>query len=122
MDGCPFDRNLPVNFPEGAQDSLLLIVAVFLQYLTIEEETQICQQFQGNTWHRNSQVIWSSILREYAQRWADDHEMQTLTTAMRPLMIPERPLCLKAGKSAKPWSKYVKGASAVFVVYNVKVR
>jgi len=54
-----------------------LIVAVFLKYLTIEEETSICQQFQGNTWRRNSQVMWSGIPREYAQRWADEEEMQT---------------------------------------------
>jgi hypothetical protein len=31
-------------------------------------------------------VLWSGILRDEAQRWADGHEMQTLTTAMGPLM------------------------------------
>lgn len=58
--------------------------------------------------------MWSGILRENAQQWADKHKMQTLTTAMGPLMIPKHPLCLKVKKSPKQWSKYVKGASAVF--------
>lgn len=100
--------------PDGVHGFLSMIVAVFL---TIEEETQICQQFQGGTWRHNNQVMWSGIPREYAQRWADEHEMQTLTTAMGPLMIPEHPLCLKGRKSQKQWSKYVKGASAVFACH-----
>jgi len=98
---------------EGVQGSLSMVIAVS-QYLTIEEEMQISQQFQENTWRRNSQVMWSGIPREYAQRWADEREMQTLTTVMGPLMMPEHPLCLKKRKSPKQWSKYVKGASAVF--------
>ena len=113
MDAISISTCQPTSY-ESVQDSLSLMVAVFLQYLTIEEETQICQQFQRDTWRRNSQVMWSGIPREYAQRWADEHGMQTLTTAMGPLMISEHPLCLKGRKSLKQWSKYVKGASAVF--------
>jgi len=58
--------------------------------------------------------MWSGILREEAQRWADEHKMQTLTTAMGPLMNPRHPLCLRSRKSPQEWSKYVKGASALF--------
>jgi hypothetical protein len=61
-------------------------MALVPQYLSAEEEAQIHRQFQGDTWRRNKQVLWSGILRDEAQRWADGHEMQTLTTAMGPLM------------------------------------
>jgi hypothetical protein len=77
------------------------------QYLTIEEELQNCQQFH-NTWRWNNQVIWSGMLREYAQEWEDEHGM-----AMGPLMTPKHSLCLKGQKSSGAWSKYI-NASAVF--------
>ncbi|PVH67949.1 hypothetical protein DL98DRAFT_397851, partial [Cadophora sp. DSE1049] len=83
------------------------------QYLTIEEELQIRQQFHS-TWRWNKQVMWSGIPRKYAQDWADKRDMATLTTAMGPLMTPEHPLCLRRHKSSVGWSKYIKGASAVF--------
>jgi hypothetical protein len=54
------------------------------------------------------------MLRKYAQDWADKHDMATLTTAMGPLMTLEHPLCLQRQKSSGEWSKYIKGASAVF--------
>jgi hypothetical protein len=101
---------------ERAEGSLLLAAPVFLQYLTIEEQLQIGQQFH-DTWRRNNQVLWSGMLREDAQRWADAHDMETLTTAMGPLMTPNHPQCLRTRKSEKGWSKYMKGASAVFAWY-----
>jgi hypothetical protein len=58
--------------------------------------------------------MWSGILHEYAQDWADKHNMATLTTAIGPLTTLEHPLCLKRQKSSGGWSKYIKGASAVF--------
>lgn len=61
--------------------------------------------------------MWSGILRQYAQDWADKHDMVTLTTAMGPLMSLTYPLCLRRQKSRGEWSKYIKGASAVFVYY-----
>ena len=54
-------------------------------FLTTEDEAQIIQQFDGG-WRRNEQVLWTGIPREKAQTWADEHHMQTLTTAMGPLM------------------------------------
>src|SRR5436190_18297674 len=91
-------QSTPHEEPQGA---LSLITAVFLQYLTIEEGTRICQQFHGNTWRRNSQVLWSGIPRDHAQQWADKHDMQTLPSAMGPLMIQEHPLCVKMRKSKR---------------------
>lgn len=99
---------------KDAQCFLLSSILILLKYLTIEEETQIHQQFLGSEWRPNSQVLWSGVQREEAQTWADAHNMQTLTTAMGPLMDPENSLCLKPKKSKLGWSRYIKGASAVF--------
>ncbi|KAK0111806.1 hypothetical protein ONS96_001074 [Cadophora gregata f. sp. sojae] len=88
-------------------------MAAFSQYLTVDEELQIREQF-NSTWIRNNQVMWIGIPYECAQAWAKDHEMATLTMAMGPLMIAEDPLCLESQKSSKGWSKYMKGASAIF--------
>ncbi|CZT06987.1 uncharacterized protein RAG0_12561 [Rhynchosporium agropyri] len=88
-------------------------MTAFSQYLTIEEETEIHQQF-NSTWRQNNQVMWSSILREHAQAWANEHDMSTLTTAMGPLMASEDSRCLRRQKSTAGRSKYVKGASAIF--------
>ena len=54
------------------------------------------------------------MLREEAQKWADHYDMQTLTTAMGPLMDEKSSLCPRRRKSDKAWSKYIHGASAVF--------
>lgn len=59
-----------------------------VSFLTRDEKAHICERFKGSPWHRNSQVLWSGSPREYAQRLADDHEMQTLTTAMGNLIAP----------------------------------
>ncbi|TGO43983.1 hypothetical protein BCON_0678g00010 [Botryotinia convoluta] len=101
---------------KNAEGSMPCVVPAFRRYLTIEEELQIRQQFH-NTWRWNNQVMWSGMPREYAQAWADEHDMATLTTAMGPLMTPEHPLCLKRQKSSGAWSKYIKGASAVFAYH-----
>jgi hypothetical protein len=65
----------------------------------VEEERQIRQQLQGPTWRRNTQVMWSGTARELAQQWADKRAMQTLTTAMGPLMVPGHRSRLKPKKS-----------------------
>jgi hypothetical protein len=61
--------------------------------------------------------MWSGIPRATAQEWADHHQMQTLTTAMGPLMIHGHPNCLYTSKSKKNWSKYMQGASALFAYH-----
>ncbi|EKV13722.1 hypothetical protein PDIG_36330 [Penicillium digitatum PHI26] len=82
-------------------------VKVFRYYLTVEEATQIIHQFRSGSWNKDRQVLWSGMMREDAQKWADEHEMQTLTTAMGPLMMPENPLCLKSKKTSHAWSQYI---------------
>ncbi|PVI01748.1 hypothetical protein DM02DRAFT_508964, partial [Periconia macrospinosa] len=86
---------------------------ILQEYLTAEDEIQILQQFDDE-WRWNEQVLWTGIPREKAQVWADEHHMQTLTTAMGPLMAKYSPLILKKKKSSKKRRLYIKGASAVF--------
>ena len=113
MDKIYFDYTCDTVLSKNAEGSTSVVITDFRQYLTIDEELQIRQQFQS-TWRRNNQVMWSGLLREYAQAWADKHDMATLTTAMGPLMTPGHPLCSKSQKSSGGWSKYIKGASALF--------
>ncbi|KAH8902626.1 hypothetical protein BR93DRAFT_903281, partial [Coniochaeta sp. PMI_546] len=93
------------------------VVEFVLMCLTIDEAVQICEQFQGPIWRSVSQVMWTGILPGYAQGWADKHALQTLTTAMGRFMDPKHPSSLKRNKSMKSWSKYVKGASALFACH-----
>ncbi|CRK26583.1 hypothetical protein BN1708_014581 [Verticillium longisporum] len=89
---------------------------ILQQYLTAEEEAQIHRQFE-KACPRHRQVLWSGMDQNQAQRWADDHHMQTLKMAMGPLMNPEHPQCLQHRKTKKAWSKYIHGASAAFAWY-----
>jgi hypothetical protein len=75
MDGKFFDRACEPILYESAEGSIPFVVTGFRQYLTIEEELQIRQQFH-NTWRWNNQVMWSGMSRDYAQAWADEHEWQ----------------------------------------------
>lgn len=88
--------------------------------LTLEEESDIHHQFRSCSWIPGHQVLWSGMLRERAQAWADERGMQTLTTAMGPLMDPRVPLCPWNRKSNKAWSKYIHGASAAFAWHIAK--
>ena len=110
------NRHQPIPH-KVAQSSPSSWMPTLLEYLTIEEESQICHQFLGSQWRPNSQVLWSGLSREEVQKWADEHNMQTLTTVMGPLMNPKDPLCLKERKSKMQWSKYIKGASVIFAWY-----
>lgn len=97
---------------ESIQESLSTIS--LRHYLTLDEEMEIHRQFLSSSWKLNGQVLWSGMQREEAQRWADEHNMQTLTTAMGPLMDPRPSSCSTAKKLDKPSSRYILGASAVF--------
>ena len=90
------------------------LTSVWSCYLTVQEADQISQQFQSDSFVRNKQLLWSGMLQETAQKWADVHGMQTLTTAMGPLKTPGHPSYLRAQKGEKGWSKYIKGASILF--------
>lgn len=99
---------------KDVQGPIPLYITIYQKYLTREEQERINQQFRGDTWRHNSQVLWSGIPRSKAQHWADEREMQTLSTAMGDLMVPEHQSCLR---SKQQWSNYIKGASAIFAHY-----
>jgi hypothetical protein len=61
--------------------------------------------------------MWSGLPREWVQIWADERDMQTLTTAMGPLMDNNNPLCKRKNKSPRAWSRYIMGASGLFAEY-----
>ncbi|KAJ4291620.1 hypothetical protein N0V90_009515 [Kalmusia sp. IMI 367209] len=88
-------------------------IPVLKQYITIEEESQILEQFR-TSWRPNNQVLWSGVDRGQAQKWANSRSKQTLTTAMGPLMDKMSSKCSKKEKSKSDWIKYIKGASALF--------
>jgi hypothetical protein len=81
----------------------------YLEHLAEEEAHQIREQFRGLPFKPGCQVMWSGVPRQWAQHWADENEMQTLTTAMGPLMMKENPSCVKQRKSKKQWLRYVQG-------------
>ncbi|RWQ95428.1 hypothetical protein C8Q69DRAFT_486498 [Paecilomyces variotii] len=93
------------------------MVEKFNELLTPEEASQICNQFHSARWKHGRQVMWSGVPRSLVQTWADKHRMQTLTTAMGPLMVHSDPHCLWSRKSSKRWSKYMKGASAMYAYH-----
>ena len=97
------------GLPEPVREAML-------QFLSIKEAEQILVQLQ-QTCIPNKQVLWSGMTREIAQDWADKHHMQTLTTAMGPLMDIHNPRCPRQHKNRAAWSTYVHGASLLFAWY-----
>ncbi|KAF4493718.1 aflatoxin efflux pump AFLT [Fusarium agapanthi] len=79
------------------------------QWLTDEEAEKILSRFQ-NACIPNRQVFWSGMLREHAQQWADTQGLQTLTTALGPLLDASNPKC--AHRQTR--SRYIHGASVIF--------
>ncbi len=88
------------------------MVLLFIRcHLTPHETNQICFQFNGNTWHPGSQVLWSGISREVAQTWAVEHNMQNINHGDGAAHGLESSVLSKISKLGKGWSKYVRGAS-----------
>ena len=101
---------------DNVPDTIRLFIS---QNLTEKEIRQIAEQFTRNC-IPNRQVLWTGMTRGFPQTWADQHEMQTLTTAMGPLMAADHPQCLQATKSKRAWTKYIHGASAIFAWHITK--
>ncbi|KAJ5938390.1 hypothetical protein N7466_001524 [Penicillium verhagenii] len=100
-----------LHVPNLTQDKVVEIIS---RYLTPIEAIPIIEQFLSDDWVTNAQVLWSGVPRTVAQEWAEDHQMQTLTTSMGPLMKPECAQCRRTELTSKNWSHYVHGASAIF--------
>jgi hypothetical protein len=86
----------------------------YLEYLTEKEAEQIREQFRNLPLKPGCQVMWCGVPREWAQHWADENGMQTLTTAMGPLMMTQDSSCPKQNKNKKQWKRYIMGASGLF--------
>lgn len=108
------DCENPIQLLPNQQSAQSPLVKVLNRFLSVQEAGQITKQFQSENWVPNGQVLWSGMPREKAQDWADRHRLQTLTTAMGPLMDEKHPECLKSKKNHRQWSRYVHGASAIF--------
>lgn len=92
------------------------IQALVSVWLTNQEAKDIHRQFQKSCL-RNCQVLWSGMDRAQAQRWADSRNLQTLTTALGPLLDPSDPDCPHGPKSSAGWARYIHGASVIFAWY-----
>jgi len=87
------------------------------EYLSSGEAAQIQEQFRANSFEPGRQVMWSDVPREWVQTWADENHLQTLSTAMGPLMLKYHGRCLKSKKSKEQWTQCIKGASRIFALY-----
>jgi hypothetical protein len=98
-------------------DNCLSVIDTDLEYLTREEAEQIIDRFNNVPQSSDRLLFWTGIPREWAQQWADDHGMLTLTSVMGPLMDNTDQRCLRRDKELEEWSQYVKGASGIFARY-----
>ncbi|EZF28567.1 hypothetical protein H109_07635 [Trichophyton interdigitale MR816] len=101
---------------ESELERRLLSLRAIHKLLTVGQAAQILHQFLRRC-TQNQQVMWSGVPYEYAQQWAREHGMQTLSIAMGPLMDKNNPDCLKLKISPEKWTRYMKGASAIFAFY-----
>jgi hypothetical protein len=86
----------------------------YSEYLTDIEAKEIMEQFDKVFLRPGCQVMWTGVPRDWAQEWANCHGLQTLSTAMGPLMETNHTACRKRIMSSKQWSNYVRGASLLF--------
>src|ERR1700760_3404007 len=91
----PVDHQLQENLP-------LPLSTLISSYLMAAEGLQICEQLKSK-WLRNRQVLWHGVSMTLALKWADEHDMQTLSTVMGPLRDPSNPACPKYKKSSEQW-------------------
>jgi hypothetical protein len=103
-----------IIFGKQCRNNITPLISLLLNYVSIQEAVHILRQFRGPQWRCNQQVLWSGVSQQMVQRWADDHSLQTLTAAMGPLKNKHRVSPLRSRKERLRWSKYMKGASAMF--------
>lgn len=92
--GEPINSKLLMHcerLPRTALDCEL--AARYSTLLNEDECNEILHQFQCLPLHPGRQVFWSGVAREWVQEWADQRGLQTLTTAMGPLMDRKSAAC-----------------------------
>ncbi|CEI60186.1 unnamed protein product [Fusarium venenatum] len=85
-------------------------------WLNEQEVKDICQQFQESC-VPNRQVLWTGMYRQQAQKWADQHNYQTLTTALGQLISPSDSSLHQKSKDTAGSPRYLHGASVIFAWY-----
>jgi hypothetical protein len=88
-----------------------------LDYFSPEELARLDKRFDYALRDAKCLVFWTGLSLGLAQRWADQHELQTLTIAMGSLFSDRNVGGARYGKSSKAWSKYMRGASGRFAEY-----
>lgn len=116
MDECdPSSSSVRDGTPEVALLPPPLVSDFIHLYLTTEQDRQIRARFESNAWAPNRQVLWTGLMQDQAQKWADERDMQTLTTALGSVKPRNQS---KDGNVVKVnLSRYMKGASALFAWY-----
>ncbi|KAH7018070.1 uncharacterized protein B0I36DRAFT_335262 [Microdochium trichocladiopsis] len=74
---------------------------------------------RGSGYSSRISVLWSGMNQEVVQKWADKHDLATLSTALGALKTTAHETCrtrcdLSDRRTMKAWSLYMKGASALF--------
>lgn len=88
-----------------------------LQYCSPGELAQLDERFDFALRNITCLVFWTGVRPELARRWAEHHGLPTLTLAMGSLYSDRDTGSVRCGRSAKGWSKYMKGASGRFAEY-----
>ncbi|EME43622.1 hypothetical protein DOTSEDRAFT_45490 [Dothistroma septosporum NZE10] len=86
----------------------------YSEFLKRDEVYEIIIQFRRLPLWPGHQVMWSGVPRDWVQSWADERGMQTLSSALGPLMDGKSRVCRRRHKTTEEWSLYVAGASALF--------
>lgn len=71
---------------DGQTGKSLSVMDSDLKYLTRKEADQIIAQFHDIPQSSDRLLFWTSVPRNWAQNWADEHGLLTLTSAMGPLV------------------------------------
>ena len=86
-----------------------------LAYLSCDELSQLDEIFSKVLGDTKSLVFWTGVSSILAKDWANSNNLKTLAIAMGALYCNNEPGTLRYRKSPKAWSKYMKGASGLFV-------
>ncbi|EXJ73558.1 uncharacterized protein A1O5_03319 [Cladophialophora psammophila CBS 110553] len=88
-----------------------------LRYCSSKELSRLDERFDFALQDVTCLVFWTGVPPELARRWAEEHDLPTLTLAMGPLYSDRNAGSVRYGKSSKAWSRYMKAASGRFAEY-----
>lgn len=83
-------------------------------YLTPSQKARINRRFTSPDVHKNRLVLWTGENYDLVQKIARDHNKQTLSIALGPLIDPCHPEFAPSTSSRAAKAKFMHGASALF--------